>query len=425
MRVVLASASPRRREILARIAYPFEVSPAHLDEARLPGEDPRAYVERLAREKAAAVACDHRQALVVGADTTVALGDRILGKPADPEDAAQMLGALSGRRHEVLSGVAVARDGEVVRSFVTASEVVFRALSDDEIRRYAATDEPSDKAGSYAIQGGASAFVQSVRGSVTNIIGLPLDETREAIQALGGPMGPGPSADGVGLRFRSVAGEMAARAVACGRDARSVRLLTVVKGHPPEMAAAAIEAGACDVGENYVQEARIKRQALADRPARWHLIGPLQRNKAGVAAGLFDVVHTIERAETARALARRVPDERAPLEVLLQVNVARDRAKAGIAPEEAADLLEEVATFDRLVVKGLMTIGKRDASAAAAAFDELRHLRDGLRATGHEDLIELSMGTSDDYDIAIERGATIIRLGTAVLGPRPPRDRGA
>lgn len=423
MRIVLASASPRRREILARIAWPFEVRPADLDESRRDGEAPHDYVARLAREKSVAIAVDATDALVVGADTAVVVGDRVLGKPSDPEDAAAMLASLSGRRHRVLSGVAIARAGEVARSWVTSSEVEFRVVGDEEIRRYVESGESLDKAGGYAVQGGAAGFVSRVHGSVTSVIGLPLEETRAAMRELGGPVHPEAAVEAVPYRLRSVQGEIAARAVALGSAPDSVRLLTVTKGHPFELAAAAIAAGAGDVGENYVQEAQAKREVVGDAGVRWHLIGPLQRNKARVAARVFDVVQTVERRETAEALARRVPQGTGRLEVLLQVNVARDPAKGGVLPEEAGDLLAYVADLTPLRVTGLMTIGHADAGRerAVATFAELRELRDRLRGSGHEDLVELSMGMSDDYDVAIEQGATLVRLGTAILGRRPPR----
>ncbi len=421
MKIVLASASPRRREILSRIAYPFDVRPADLDESRMENEPPRQYVARLAAQKASAVAATEPDALVLGSDTAVVLGSRILGKPADSDDAKRMLASLSGERHQVMSGVAIARGDKVLQRFVTVTDVDFRRLSDDEISRYVATGEPLDKAGAYAVQGGAGRFIRAVDGSVTGVIGLPFEETRDALYALGAPREVGPLApDAVALRFRSVRGEIAARAVASGRPAESVRLLTVTKGHPVEMMAAAIAAGARDLGENYVQEARAKRDALGDGGARWHLIGPLQRNKAGVAAGLFDVVHTIDRLETAQALARRRSDVARDLDALLQVNVARDPAKSGVSPDEVPELLAHVSGLDGIAVAGLMTIGPAQGDASGA-FAELRALRDQLRGDGYDSLVELSMGMSGDYDVAIEQGATLVRLGTAILGPRLSR----
>lgn len=424
MKVVLASGSPRRREILARITYPFDVRPADLDESRLPGEAPHDYVSRLAGEKALAIARTEPSALVLGSDTAVVVGDEILGKPVDPTDAARMLAQLSGIRHQVLSGVAITQGDRVLERFVSSTDVDFRALGDREIETYVATGEPMDKAGAYAVQGEAGRFVEQVSGSVTGVIGLPFEETRDALLAHGAtPDADFLSAEAVALRFRSVRGEIGARAVACGRPHDSVRLVTVTKGHPATAMAAALAAGAEDVGENYVQEARAKREELGDGGARWHLIGPLQRNKAGVASDVFDAVQTIDRVETAAALGRRRPDPARPIEILLQVNVARDPAKAGVAPEELAALAKQVSAIEGVRPTGLMTIGRAEdqGSAAAGTFAELRALRDGLREGGYPSVVELSMGMSGDYDAAIEQGATLVRLGTAIVGPRPPR----
>ena len=206
-----------------------------------------------------------------------------------------------------------------------------------------------------------------------------------------------------------------------------MRLVTVTKGHPARVAAAVVAAGGRDLGENYVQEARDKRafvdRAGADGDVRWHLIGNLQRNKAKLAASLFDTIHTIDRFEIAAALAK---DAAETLRVLVQVNVDRDPAKAGVAPGAAAELLDRLRELPRLEVAGLMTVGRESSSAegARATFAALRELRDALREKGHESLRELSMGMSGDYHAAIEEGATLVRLGTAIVGPRSRVARG-
>ncbi|MGB8930059.1 MAG: Maf family protein [Anaeromyxobacteraceae bacterium] len=178
--LTLASASPRRRELLEQLGFVLAIQPAEIDEAPLPGELPREYVLRVAREKAHAVAGD----AVLAADTAVVLGSTILGKPRDPDDARRMLRHLSGIRHEVLTGVCVLRGGEEHSTVVTA-EVRLDRLTDAQIDWYVATGEPLDKAGAYAIQGLAGAFVRELRGSVSNVIGLPLAETLELLHAAG------------------------------------------------------------------------------------------------------------------------------------------------------------------------------------------------------------------------------------------------
>jgi pyridoxal phosphate enzyme (YggS family) len=230
--------------------------------------------------------------------------------------------------------------------------------------------------------------------------------------------------EAVALRYRAVVGEVAAIAVAAGRAPSDVRVIAVSKGQPASAAIAAIAAGARDLGENYVQEGAAKRAAVGaaahgEGSPRWHLIGKLQRNKAKLAARCFDLVHTIDRVETARALLRAAGH---PIAVLVQVNVADDPAKSGVSRSLLEPLLREVRGCDGLQVRGLMTIGAADASAAEAraCFGALRDLLAEVRAAGLVDGSELSMGMSGDYDAAIAEGATWLRLGTAIFGPRAP-----
>ena len=169
--VVLASASPRRRQLLAQFGFPFEVRPAHIDETPRSGEQPTGYVERVAREKAVAVA--RPGALVIAADTTVELAGEILGKPEDDDDARRMLRRLSGRDHEVHTGIALAVHGRLV-STVETTVVSMATISEQQIDWYVGTGEPADKAGGYAVQGIGGVFVTSLAGSVSNVVGLPL-----------------------------------------------------------------------------------------------------------------------------------------------------------------------------------------------------------------------------------------------------------
>jgi septum formation protein len=189
--IYLASRSPRRQELLAQIGVTFEVVEADVDESVLDNESPRAYVERLARAKAEAgwqqVERTHRPpAPVLGADTTVTVDGRILAKPADGREAAEMLAALSGRLHEVLTAVAL-KLGPRLESAVSVSEVRFKELSAEEIASYIATGECDDKAGAYGIQGHAGVFVKHINGSYTGVMGLPLYETVELLKLFGYP----------------------------------------------------------------------------------------------------------------------------------------------------------------------------------------------------------------------------------------------
>jgi septum formation protein len=182
--VCLASVSPRRRELLAQIRVPHTVSGAHIDETAYPGEGPRDYVMRMARQKALRIRESGETLPVLAADTTVVLDDVIYGKPRDRADGVAMLARLSGRTHEVLTAVALA-DAHGVALRLSASAVRFRELTLEECAAYWETGEPCDKAGGYAVQGVAAVFIESLSGSYSGVMGLPLFETAELLRAAG------------------------------------------------------------------------------------------------------------------------------------------------------------------------------------------------------------------------------------------------
>ena len=172
-RVVLASSSPRRRELLNLIGIAHEVRPANLDESMRPRETPRRHAERLARDKASAIAMRDPDLITIAADTIVVINRKVLGKPTDKEDAARMLAMLSGREHTVITAVAVSR-GKKLRSAIEEVRVKFRRLREDEIEAYIATGEPMDKAGAYGIQGYGATIVERIEGDYFAVMGLPL-----------------------------------------------------------------------------------------------------------------------------------------------------------------------------------------------------------------------------------------------------------
>jgi septum formation protein len=198
--LILASASPRRRELLAQGGFAFEVITADVPEIRKPGEDPIRFVTRLAREKAEAVISREAvspDTLILGADTIVLVDEEVLGKPQDAADAARMLRLLSGRTHQVITGVCLAKGRERQRA-AEVTFVRFTTLSDEEIEAYVATGEPLDKAGAYAIQGRASRWVPRIHGCYFNVVGLPLALVSSMIEAMQGrPPSPLPSRETV------------------------------------------------------------------------------------------------------------------------------------------------------------------------------------------------------------------------------------
>ena len=181
--LILASSSPRRRELLTQAGIPFTVQPADIDETHRPGESPETFTQRLAREKAEAVFAGNPDATILGADTVVVCDEEILGKPLDEADAARMLKKLSGRDHQVITGVAlVSPSGTQTVAEITI--VSMRKISEQEIANYIATGEPRDKAGAYAIQGGAAPFITQIVGDYDNVVGLPVKVVQQMLSAL-------------------------------------------------------------------------------------------------------------------------------------------------------------------------------------------------------------------------------------------------
>ncbi len=216
----------------------------------------------------------------------------------------------------------------------------------------------------------------------------------------------------------------AVRETVAQRQARAgwrhqVRIVAVTKTHGPDAVRAALAAGLEDIGENRVQEAMQKQDALRDVAPRWHLIGTLQRNKARHAAGRFALIHSVDRGDLALDLGRRMPAG-ARQEILVQVNCSDESQKGGVMPGALPDLLEELRAMERIEVRGLMTMSALtdDTDEQRRAFRLLRELRDAAERSG-QSLPELSMGMSGDYPTAVEEGATMIRLGTVLFGERP------
>jgi len=221
----------------------------------------------------------------------------------------------------------------------------------------------------------------------------------------------------IAARLAAVRERIARAAGRAGRDPATVRLVLASKTQPPEALRAAYAAGAREFGENYVQEAAAKQDLLADLDGlRWHLIGHLQTNKAREAANRFTLIHGLDTARLARALGRARPGPRVP--VLIEVNLGGEASKSGVAPDAAERLVEEArATVEIL---GLMTVPPPapESERSRRHFAALRTMRDRLAAAAGLALSELSMGMTDDFEVAIEEGATIVRVGRAIFGER-------
>jgi hypothetical protein len=208
-------------------------------------------------------------------------------------------------------------------------------------------------------------------------------------------------------------------ALAAKRDAASVTLLAVSKTFPAEAVREAFAAGQRAFGENYVQEALDKIEALRDLPLEWHFIGPIQSNKTRVIAENFSWVHGVERLKIAQRLSEQRPADLPPLNICLQVNVSAEESKSGVAPGEVLALAREVSALPRLKLRGLMAIPAPadEVDAQRRPFAQLRELSQQIAAQGIA-LDTLSMGMSHDFAAAIQEGATIVRVGTAIFGTR-------
>ncbi len=225
-------------------------------------------------------------------------------------------------------------------------------------------------------------------------------------------------------RLAAVRGRIAAAAERSGRSADDVTLVGACKTVPAARVIEAVQAGLTHLGENYVQEAApkiLEVNAAVSTPPQWHLIGSLQRNKAKDAVRHFAMVETLDRVSLARALDTRAGAAGRTLPVLIQVNLSRESQKSGALEDDLSGLLEACADLEALEVQGLMTVPalEPDPERSRPAFAALRELRERLRREpGGEDLSHLSMGMSADFEVAIEEGATLVRVGTALFGPR-------
>jgi PLP dependent protein len=223
-------------------------------------------------------------------------------------------------------------------------------------------------------------------------------------------------------RLQRVKDRMAAAAQSCGRDPDSVRLVAVSKTVDADRVAMAIEAGADILGENYIQEARDKFNALYDQPVAWHFIGHLQSNKAKYAVRMFDLIHSVDSHKLAKALDKEARKNEKVQDILIQVNISQEETKSGIDAAEAVELITEIGALENVRVKGLMTMPPffDQPEKARPYFRQLARLRDQIAEAGipDVDMKELSMGMTGDFEVAIAEGATLVRIGTAIFGAR-------
>jgi pyridoxal phosphate enzyme (YggS family) len=229
-------------------------------------------------------------------------------------------------------------------------------------------------------------------------------------------------AETIQSRLKCVKDRVTSAALACGRDPKAVNLVAVSKTVPADRVLAAINAGVTDLGENYVQEAREKIEALSRETVSWHFIGHLQSNKAKYAVKLFDLIHSVDSLKLAKELDRRARAVGKAQKVLVQVNISGEATKSGIETEQAVALVRQMARLDNLSICGLMTMPPyfNSPEKVRPYFRALKDLHDLIRteAIHNVSMAELSMGMSGDFEAAIQEGATLVRIGTAIFGER-------
>ena len=225
----------------------------------------------------------------------------------------------------------------------------------------------------------------------------------------------------VAANYREIVERITQAAISRRRNPRDIKILAAAKAQDIKSIEAAIMAGVLLIGENYVQEASVKRRSLPGK-VEWHMIGHLQRNKVKAAVEIFDVIESLDSAELARELDKEGRKRNAQVRTLIEINVGGEETKSGVAKAKVAELLRTVGRLEHVRIEGLMTVPpfRENCEETRPYFRELRQLRDELHSLKlpNVDLRELSMGMTHDYLIAVEEGATIVRIGTAMFGPR-------
>ena len=407
--IILGSGSPRRSAILTGMSIAFIRRPVDIDESILRGEAPLSYVRRLALSKArcAAERFGQGNAIALGADTIVVLDSQILGKPKDNADAAAMLRKLSGMQHEVTTAVALVKPDGSALTFHETTSVSFRDLSEADIQQYVDTGSPRDKAGAYGIQDDAANFVSEIAGSFSNVVGLPVERLVTHLVELE------LLERGLMSRLTTIRGRMAA---ASPSHIVRTRLIGASKGQNIEAIKAMQRLGLSDFGESYVQEWENKATEIT-KSTCWHFMGRIQSNKLKRIVSRADIIHTVASEKHLRAIDRHAREANKKVVCLLQVNIGGEESKGGIEPSQVKDLLMFANGLENVECRGLMTLPPRSAFGKTRGyFRQLRAL--AQEYFGQDEPYELSMGMSDDLEIAISQGATMIRVGTALFGPR-------
>lgn len=442
--LVLASQSPRRRQILTISGFEFDVLPTQISEIPDENLNLRDQIRQLAADKAKACLKLRNSPkglhfLVLSADTVVVLDDQILGKPKDENEARSFLRRLSGRSHLVITAVAMIDSSTQIEFYGHAeTEVKFRDLSPEEIESYIQTGEPFDKAGGYGIQGAAAPFIQEIKGSYDNVVGLPMEVVDRGLHFFESRIADfaitrNPRARLIRNQIEHFTETIAALCSQRTSSNRLAKLVAVSKTKPSTDIVLAWQAGQLDFGENYAQEALEKKRevdllirSITPKPSgiRWHFIGHLQSKKVKQVVGEFDLIHSVDRLSLAEEISKRAVAKDIVQPILLQLNFADEESKSGAKPEEYIDLAKRVSRLPGISLRGLMALPplldseddtRTQLEEIAALFDRTRKELDPQAANS---FTELSLGTSHDFSQALLVGSTVVRIGTAIFGER-------
>lgn len=470
-RFVLASQSPRRRQILTISGYEFDILPSQISEIPIENLNLTSQIRQLASDKAEACLKMGKLAeghgfLVLASDTVVVLGDQILGKPKDEFEARSFLSRLSNQTHDVITAVSLI-DVDTGRRHQdhAVTRVKFHELSVSQIDAYVATGDPLDKAGAYGIQNAlASGFIEKFAGDYDTVVGLSMAIVEKALASLGvtaakrfsegrgSPIGENILKLGSEIAHAALAPE---RAIFKDRSKMPARLVAVSKTKPATDVIDAWLAGQRIFAENYVQEALPKVEEVnelikiaksspilrkqfqldarpdSENEIEWHFIGTLQSKKAKHVVGSFSLIHSVDRISLVEEIEKRAlalskersdPSFRQP--ILLQINIADETTKAGASAAEFVELFDAAVKCPHIKLCGVMALPPLtdDEALARARFQEIRAMfgaaRGKLSANLQQDFCELSMGTTHDFKLAIAEGATLVRIGTAIFGER-------
>lgn len=400
-KIVLASQSPRRAEILKKAGYYFVSFPVFISE--IPNENLSLDEQIIDIAKRKALACldqcpdKNSGGIILASDTMVCLENLAIGKPENEQDAFNTLKKLSGKMHEVKTAIILLdqSNGHVI-SHIETSQVYFKNLTDQDIWDYIKTDEPMDKAGSYAIQGLGGKFVEKFVGDYNNVVGLPLTALEKLFADKNWTFEKSPLAQ---IKAQLSAGQ---------------NLLAVSKLQPIEKIRDLASQGQRAFGENYIQEALEKIEALKDLNLEWHLIGPIQKNKVKYLKNNFAYLHAIDSLELAELVSKKAAEIDYVQKIFIQVNLSNEATKAGFDEASVDSAWENLTKLSNIKIVGLMTMPplQNEAGDNQIHFKKLKNLADRLQ------IKELSMGTSHDYQIALKEGATWIRIGTVLFGER-------